>query len=171
MNDANWGGQIEQLRAKWPQAHAEPPRENDRAESLIALPGFLLPPGYNKTICTALFLAQPTGNGTMQNALTEFWIDTPDLCLDPPKEEVVHYSDGPERRRWWTPKRSCQCGGPWDGALPNFGHRAGIWDGIPGFPQWRELRLFLWRAQSWNPNRDTLFTAAMLIRQRLRMVA
>lgn len=35
------------------------------------------------------------------------------------------------------------------------------------WPQWRGLTRFFWRAQAWNPNYDTLFTAAMLVRQRL----
>ena len=141
---------IERLRSKWPQAHAFNAKESDDryAEHLVVVPGVLLPSGYNKTICTALFLAMPPVTN-----LTEFWIDLPDLLL----------SDGR------PPRRSCVCGGPWDGCKPRWGKRGGIWDGIPGFPNWKGLRLFLWCQQHFNPNKETIFTTMMLVRERLRL--
>jgi hypothetical protein len=146
MNE--FASEIERLRTKWPQSFAVPPRSPGKcADHLIVVPGVLLPKGYNKTICTVLFLASPP-----RSPLTDFWVDLPDLLL----------ADGA------PPKRSCVCGGPWDGALPCHGRRAGIWDGVPGFAEWRSCRLFLWRVQAFDANRDSIFTSMMVIRQRLQ---
>jgi hypothetical protein len=153
--------QISALRTRWPQAWYERPKDGRHGEHLIFLPGFLLPKGYNKTICTVLFLARISGpcythdGGTVGNPVTEFWVDLPDLLLASGK----------------APKRSYDCTGQYfqEACCPKHGCRAGIWDGIPGFSQWRDVRLFLWRQQHFNPNKETLFTSAMVIRQRLML--
>lgn len=44
------------LRTKWPQAHSE---RNRHGHHLIFVPGVVLPNGWDKTICTVLFLAPP----------------------------------------------------------------------------------------------------------------
>jgi hypothetical protein len=136
---------IKRLQKRWPQSFLINPRKKNY-NSLIVVPGVLLPKGYNKTICTILFLDGP---------LTEFWVDLPDLLLE----------DGT------PPKRSCSCGGPWDGALPCYNHRPGIWDGVPGFDEWKQLRLFLWQFQMYNPKYDNIYTSMMSIRYRLNLVA
>jgi hypothetical protein len=153
--------QIERLRTRWPQAWFERPRAGVYGEHLILVPSFKLPPGYNKTICTVLFLSRISpqcwthSDGRAGTPVTEFWVDLPDLLLD----------DGR------APKRSYDCTGHYpQSALQKYGCRAGIWDGVPGFPQWKSVRLFLWRQQHFNPNYQTLFTSAMVIRKRLTTV-
>ncbi len=149
MPENEWVKGIKRLQVKWPQSFIVPPRGGSVwAPHLVVVPGVLLPKGYNKTICTVLFLVTPPAS-----PLTEFWVDLPDLLL----------ADG------LPPKRSCVCGGPFDGALPTFGRRAGIWDGVPGFTDWRPLRLFLWRVQAFDVQRDTAFTSMMAVRNRLKL--
>ncbi len=153
--------QIEQLRTKWPQAHYEPPKSGSRSDwHLILLPGMLLPKGWNKTICTALFLAlvhEPCAThpkkGTASH-LDGFYVDLPDLRLEK-NAAMPDYARPFALNDWkdiWHEPTKC------------------VWsrrEDLPGFPQWRELTRFWWHAQMHDPNRDTLYTAAMLIRQRL----
>ena len=140
---------LERLRSRWPQSFIAQP-ENQSGDVLIVVPGVLLPKGWNKTICTVLFMVNPYSI----TPVSEFYVDLPDLKLE----------NGD------IPKRSCVCGGPWDGAMPMFRQRAGIWDGPPGFPEWKNCRLFLWRQQSFDPNRETIFTSMMVIRERLKIL-
>ncbi len=98
----------------------------------------LLPDGWNKTICTASFLAQGWDNHLL-SPLDGFFVDWPDLRLA-------------------------------SGGYPTYTRSLAPDESIPGFPQWRELTRFWWKAQMFNPNRDTLFTSAMLIQIRLSMV-
>lgn len=163
--------QIEALRTKWPQAHYEPPKSGSKHDwHLILLPGLLLPKGWNKTICTALFLARlhepnPPGrrdqtsvkDGGTCTPLDGFYVDLPDLRIA--KDMAIPkyarpFAMNDWKRFWHEPTKSF-----WDNK-----------EEICGFPQWRELTRFWWRAQMHNPNKDTLFTAAMLIRKRLGMV-
>ncbi len=55
------------------------------------------------------------------------------------------------------------------GMLPKPYFMGGIWDGIPGFPQWRDVRFFCWR-QVERSLKQTLYTKAMIIRQRFQRV-
>ena len=48
---------VERLRTKWPQAHYQ---RNKHGYHLIVVPGVVLPKGWDKTICTVLFLAPPS---------------------------------------------------------------------------------------------------------------
>ena len=164
--------QIDRLRTKWPQAHyVEPCGGGMWGYFTIFIPSLVLPRGYNKTICTAIFQARISDDGELQHSpLQEFWIDQADLQLVPPYEETAEDSDGPFTRQHVWPKYSHDCTGKFGGILPCNGHRAGIWDGVPGLPQWRDVRLFLWHQQHFNPNHMSLFTSAMLIKQRLELV-
>lgn len=150
--------QIEQLRLRWAQAHYVKPSNRDDWYSFF-LPGFLLPKGWSHTICTAIFQARLTNDGLHQSSpLSEFWVDIPDL----------HLVDEENRPVLAKPKRTWNCRDGYDGsALPIPYRRAGIWDGVVGLPQWKSVRLFLWHVQEHNPYTDTLFTSAMVIRQRL----
>jgi hypothetical protein len=142
--------QIDRLRTRWIQAHCEAPNRN--GDYLILLPGFRLPKGYNKTICTVLFLAKVHAHGVL-TPVSEFWVDLPDLLLSSGKPPKGSYDcTGPYFQEECSPKPYCRCG---------------IWDGVPGFQAWKTVRLFLWRQQKFNPNTETLFTSAMIISQRL----
>jgi hypothetical protein len=144
--------QIDLLRTRWAQAHFEGPNKN--GWHLILLPGFMLPNGWNKTICTVLFLARCHQSG-VEAPVTEFWVDIPDLLLASGKPA----------------KRSYDCTGPYfqEECCPKPYCRGGIWDGVPGFPAWKSVRLFLWRQQEFNPNKETLFTSAMVVRERFKL--
>lgn len=141
--------QIDQLRAKWPQANAEGPNEN--GEYLILVPGMLLPEGWNKTICTAMFLTRV--HGFHCGPLDGFCVDLPDLRLASGAQP--HYSRpfalAVQERFWHEPS-----GRYWGGN-----------EKLPGFPQWKDLTRFWWRAQSHDQNHHRLFNTAMMIKQRL----
>lgn len=155
---AGLDSQMARLRSRWSQAHFVEP-ESQWDYFTFFLPEFRLPKGWNKTICTTIFQARLSSDGQRQGSpLTEFWIDLPDIALD------VRAADN------WIPKRSYDCSGKYAGILPCFGQRGGIWDGVIGLPQWRNVRLFLWRQQEFNPNHMTLYTSAMLIRERMALV-
>ena len=47
---------VERLRTKWPQTHAVPSKYGAH---LIVVPSVILPKGYDKNICTILFVAPP----------------------------------------------------------------------------------------------------------------
>ena len=47
---------IARLRTEWPQTHYE---RNKHGYHLIVVPSVVLPKGWDKTICTVLFLAPP----------------------------------------------------------------------------------------------------------------
>ena len=152
--------QIDALRTKWPQAHYEPPKSGSKHDwHLILLPGFHLVKGWNKTICTILFLArvsEPTKwcpRPTQQSSLDGFYIDLPDLRLSPSMampEYARPFARADEKPHWHEPTKSY------------FSVEK-----LPGFEQWRDLTRFWWRSQSHDPNHHTLFTTAMMIRQRL----
>lgn len=67
--------QIETIRTRYPQAHAV---AGDHGQHLIVVPSVLLPKGWNKNICTALFVA-PTGFPCIRPS--DFWLDVTDLRL------------------------------------------------------------------------------------------
>lgn len=150
------GEQIDRLRTRWPQAHYEPPKSGSKWDwHLILLPRVLLPKGWNKTICTALFLARFYEPSTA-TALDGFYVDLPDLRLE--NGAMPHYARpfalNGQQKVWHEPTQRY-----W-----------GDSERLPGFPQWRELTRFWWRAQAHNPNYDTLFTSAMLVRQRMGLL-
>lgn len=68
--------QVERLREKWPQAHAQ---LGEHGEHLIVIPSFILPSGWSATICTLLFIAPIGYPGAVP---VNFWIDVPDLELN-----------------------------------------------------------------------------------------
>ena len=139
---------METLRSKWPQAHHE---KADHGAHLIIVPAFLLPPGYNCTIATVLFVAPP---GFPAAQPDHFFTHTgPDeLELDPPVLELRSDSDGSWMERYWKPKCTNSHNTP------------------PGFPQWHGegLLWWSWHLQHWDPNRDTLMTYMNVIRSRLK---
>lgn len=149
MTKLGLADQIEQLRARWPQANAEGPNKN--GEYLILVPGMLLPKGWNKTICTAMFLTRI--NGAHAGPLDGFCVDLPDLRLEGGAHP--HYSRpfalAVQERYWHEPTQRY-----WGGN-----------EQLPGFPQWKDLTRFWWRSQSHDPNHHRLFTTAMMIKQRL----
>lgn len=152
--------QIDALRTIWSQAHYEPPKSGIKHDwHLILLPGFYLAKGWNKTICTVLFLArigEPTKwcpRPTQQSSLDGFYVDLPDLRLLPDMAMPQYarpFALANEKPRWHEPTKSYS-------SVEN----------LPGFPQWRDLTRFWWHSQMHDPNHHTLFTTAMMIRQRL----
>ncbi|HEV2561218.1 MAG TPA: hypothetical protein VGT78_03665 [Rhizomicrobium sp.] len=170
--------QINQLRTKWPQAHAADGCDAN-GNYLIFLPGMMLPKGWNKTICTAFFLArinEPclTHEHGTASPLNGFFVDLQDLRL----------ADGAMPHYTRTDQPTIEEVGPYlkKGAI-GWGHfdkedyeqaaekvmrePSRCWGELKRWPQWRGLTRFFWRTQMHDPNRDTLFTAAMLVRQRL----
>jgi hypothetical protein len=148
--------QIERLRVKWKAAHFEQPKSGYYGDfHLIVIPGFHLPKGWNKTICTVLFLAR-VNDDKLSTPLDGFYVDLPDLRLNNGRQpkyarpfamnDYYEYWHEPTKRFWSTKEE------------------------IPGFPQWRELTRFWWHQQSFNPNSETLFTSAMVIKRRLDYV-
>lgn len=144
--------QVEQLRRRWAQAHIE---HGPHGHVLVHLPGMRLPAGWNKTICTASFVALVVG-GMLHSPLDGFFVDMHDLRLADGRQP--DYSRGYALNE--DTERSL-------GMTLMYG---GAREDVPGFPQWRDLTRFWWRAQAFNPNRDTLYTSAMLVKQRLSMV-
>jgi hypothetical protein len=130
---------LAQLHTKWPQAAVTRER-NGNGLRLVIVPGFVLPSGWNKTICTVLWLARVTFGVREQHIgpLRGFWVDLPDLRLA-------------------------------DGSHPKYSRSAPDVE-IDGacFKHWRGLTHFWWKMQDWHPDRDTLYTHMMVIRQRLR---
>lgn len=49
--------ELEQLRTRWPQAHAVPSGKSKYSAQLVVLPGFRLPRAFKQDICTVLFVA------------------------------------------------------------------------------------------------------------------
>lgn len=128
------GEQLARLRTKWEQAHVTD--YNGNGERLAIVPSFLLPPGWNATICTVLWLVRVSDfDAHVSSCLEHFYVDIPLRLAD---DSWPHYSRAADDVR------------------------------IPGFPQWRDLTRFHWKAQMWDPNHDTLYTHMMIIRNRLR---
>lgn len=142
--DPRVAAEIERLRDyRYPQAHAV------RAPSgahLVVVPSVRLH-GYTHDICTVLFLLPP---GYPAAQPDHFWIDIPDLELDPLGDELKEDSDGKWRARYWKPK------------CTNRHNR------IPEFPQWSATLWFSWHLQMWNPNTDNLITYFNVIGHRLK---
>lgn len=136
---------LERMRLYWPQAWIS---EEPNAEGLhlICLPGYLLCSGWNATICTVLWLAQLDNRreaGVISH-FNAFWVDLPDLRVD--RWKHPQYSRGTYQLHW------------------------GGWSTVPieGFPHWKDLTRFWWKAQMGNPNLDTIATHFNIIRQRLK---
>jgi len=181
--------QVEKLRRKWPQAHYEHPQigtQRDYSDWLIVIPSFSLPKGWwasatdnteasEATICTVLMPIRIMGKTA--GPLNGFFVDLRlRIAAD---KRPPHYArddtpvlgeveDHPDFRQY---------------PLGEFTNRNREWDRISrkvmadrnrhwidGHPQWRYITRFWWRAQMSDPNHDTLYTAAMLVRQRLAMV-
>lgn len=172
--------QIQQLRQKWPQAHYEDVDLN--GQYLILLPGMKLK-GFDHNICTALFLARiyepcATHSHGTASPLNGFFVDIQDLRLEKDKSHPRNTrNDVPtwgEVQPYLKNPGSCGYGkfdwDDWNQASekvmkdPKRG-----WGELRNWPQWKGLTRFFWKAQMYDPNHDTLFTAAMLIRQRLQM--
>jgi hypothetical protein len=162
--------QVAQLRRRWEQAHYEAPiigTQDDYFDWLIVVPGMTLPHGWSATICTVLM--QLRSHNEHSGPLNGFFVDIPDLRIaSDMRRPKYSRTDGAvlweveEVDPMWR-----QNG--WEQAAEKvFANRERHW--IAGHPQWRGLTRFWWRAQQHNPNYDTFYTAAMLCRQRLRMV-
>lgn len=119
---------IERLRMYWPQSHAE---EGPHGNHLIVVPSVVPAKGYDKTICTVLFIA-PAGfpAACPWKFCTDIEIRLADKSF--PRMTTLGYD------------------------LSHY-----------GWAQWRELQLWHWKLQMWNPNTDTLFTFMNVIKQRL----
>lgn len=170
-HDSGLQTQIDQLRRKWPQAHCEPPSVKDDGRRLIIIPGMVLPAGWSHTICTALFKVWTWGE-RLGEPLNGFFVDLADLRLA--SGAMPHYTSTDAPVLWEVEPFLSKPLGPeayegWDEAAKKvFADPNRFW--ISGHPQWRGLTRFWWKAQAFDPNHDTLFTAAMLIRQRLQRV-
>lgn len=122
---------VEQLRRKWPQAHAVPGADGSH---LVFLPTFALAKGYDATVCTALFIAPPYFPTT---APTHFFTDI-EIRLK-------------------------------NGAQPHYTSMNNTWPIDRLWPQWAKCQRWHWIVQGWNPNHSSLFTYAMVIRNRLNL--
>lgn len=142
MNSPLIEKQINQIRTKYPQAFATPGKVG---EYLIVIPGVELT-GYTHNICTVLFVAPP---GFPCAQPDHFWVDIPNLLLNPPLEKVEHDADG-----------TYLC----NHIVPQNTNRSNL---ISGFPEWKDLTWFSWHLQSWNPNTCSLYTYFMVIHHRL----
>ena len=136
---------LDRIKEKYPQTFAVPAPHGGR---LIVVPGYPLGEGWNKSICTVLFIEPPGFPGACPH---NFWVDIPDLGLSPVQHERREYHDGEVVN---IPL-----------FVPCYTNRL---NPIPGFPEWKELTWFKWCLQSWHPNRDDLFTYMMVIRNRLK---
>jgi hypothetical protein len=136
--------QIDQLRSRWPQAWVSKER-NANGLRLCALPAFTLPQGWSHNICTVLWLARVTVDSDhVHGPVRGFWIDLPEVRL--PDKSMPTYSRG---------THDLHLGGR---SEPD----------ISGFSNWKDLTQFWWKQQMFDPNRDTLYTHAMVIRERFR---
>ena len=145
-SDRRLAPHLSRLRHSWPQAWISEECDGG-GKHLVAVPGFLLPKGWNATICTALWLARVSyRHDRVESHFDGFWVDLPDLRLADGR--IPHYSRGTYDLY--------------------FGGRSEPY--IPEFPHWKDLTHFWWKAQMWDPNTDNIYTHAMLVRQRLRMV-
>jgi Prokaryotic E2 family E len=132
---------IARLRTRWPQAHFEP---CSSGSNLIIIPGVILPEGYDKTICTLLFVVPPGFPGTVP---ADFFTDI-DIHLA--NRALPHHTV-----RWGKTLNAQEgCG--------NFPKNQ--------WPQWERCMWWKMRLQDWRPNRDTLYTYAQTARQRLAYV-
>jgi hypothetical protein len=119
---------IQRLRVYWPQSHAV---EGERGHHLIVVPSVVPARGYDKSICTVLFIA-PAGFPAARP--WKFWTDA----------EIRLANNSFPRMTTW----GCD--------LADY-----------GWPQWKDLQLWHWKLQMWNPNTDTLFTFMNVIKERL----
>lgn len=175
LHDLGLQKQIERLRMKWPQAHCEPlqPGFSDDGRQLIIIPGMLLSKGWTHNICTALFKIRLWGD-KLGEPLNGFFVDLPDLRLA--DKSHPHYSRNDDvcvgeiedylGRRYRGYEDADDF---FSAALMEKIRSTRKRHWIAGHPQWYGLTRFWWRAQAFNPNYDTLFTAAMLVRQRLNI--
>lgn len=149
----NLDSQMDRLRTKWPYANYERPKESRYGDFLILLPTMLLPKGWAATICTALFTAK-SFDGKHWSPLNGFCVDLPDLRL----EGGLHaqysrpFASKDAKPFWHEPTESW-----WD--TQEYVGR--------DFPQWKDLTRFWWRQQVYDPNYQSLYTSAMLVKQRL----
>ena len=120
---------VEQLRRKWPQAHAVPGADGSH---LVFLPTFMLAKGYDATVCTAFFIAPP------------FF----------PAVAPVHF---------FTDIQVRLANGGW----PHYTSMNNAWPIEHLWPQWAQCQRWHWKVQCWDVNRSSLFTYAMVIRNRL----
>ena len=148
MNNPHIETGLATLRSKWPQAHYE---ESRHGAHLIVVPGYVLPPGYNCTIATVLFVA-PCGFPAAQP--DHFFTHTApaDLLLDPPARELYRHSDGDYMGSYMRPKCTNPSNTP--SGFPQWGGEGWLW--------------WSWHLQAWDPNKDTLMTYMNVIRARLK---
>lgn len=126
---------VARLRTEWPQTHYE---RNKHGYHLIVVPSVVLPKGWDKTICTVLFLAPP---------------GFPAACPDHFFTDIeLRLSDHRRNPGGW-PKNT------------NIGN--GSWLEHLGWPQWKDCQWWSWHLQMWNPNQSSLFTYMKVIQQRL----
>ena len=130
---------VELLRQRWPQTHAVP---SESGYTLITVPTVELR-GYDKNICTVLFVAPPGFPAAVPNGFFT------DICIRLPNGVWPHMT------RCFNPTVE---GGGLSGSAFDYER---IW------PQWRQVMRWWWRLQAWNPNRDDLVTYMNVIRQRL----
>lgn len=156
-NESRFADQLERLRTQWPQAWISD-KANGQGEYLVCCPTWHLPKGWNKNICSVLWLAHlfPAADGTTRviSCLNGFYVDLDDLRLA--NGQMAHYS-----RPYWSRETGRK----------HYVFQAQTFEGesIPGFSHWTDVMRFWWRSQGWDPNRGNLYTQAMQIRQRLEM--
>ena len=122
---------VARLRTKWPQSHA---LAGEHGQHLVLVPGVLLPKGYDKTICTVLFIAPP---GYPAACPDHFFTD---IGIRLENKAFPHH------------------------ALPTGSNNTPL----KHWPQWEgNCQWWSWHLQAWDPNRSSLYTYMMVIRQRL----
>lgn len=137
--------QMAALRVYWLQSAYQYGEKT--SASLIIVPGVKLH-GYNKIICTVLFVAPPGYPGACP---VNFWTDVQGLLLLKPRKEIYPCYDGYEIIYTDIPKNINEV------------------SPIPGaaFSHWKDLTWWSWHLQSWNPNTCTLLTYMRVIKKRL----
>lgn len=192
--------QVAHLRQRWPQAHYESPTIGEQSmqpDWLIVVPGVALPKGWTHwnfddaaeksrehkpaTICTVLMPLQMYGEtcGPLNGFYVDLYLRLADGAhphhsrTDEPTYDEVRTQPDYE----WSEFNSKRGGrlqyrrkdNYWQVAKRLVAERQFHW--IAGHPQWRGITRFWWRVQHWNVNHGTAFTAAMVCRERLKIVA
>ena len=135
---------ISRLRTKWPQSHSV---SSKYGHHLVIVPSVILPKGWDKNICTVLFIAPP---GFPASCPDHFFTDI-DIMLD-----TNTYPFQPHNTVCWNPMCEDETKG---GNFPS-----NLW------PQWSRSMWWSWHLQMWNPNQSSLYTYMQVILQRLKYV-
>lgn len=139
---------VKLLRHRWPQTHAVP---SEFGHTLITVPSVELR-GYDKDICTVLFVAPAGFPATPPNGFFT------DIEIRLANGHWPTYTKAFNANPLPYPEEFARMGFVNDGSVLEFKR---IW------PQWSQVMRWWWRLQAWDPNRSGLVTYMNVIRQRL----